>query len=111
MENPDVEEWNHDACVEAPHNCYDGLIHVGECQGGVPVSMSAPFFYNGDERLGGLDFFDPPLVANKDAHDTILDLDPVTSIALNAHKRIQVCLYSVLALKKIKEYSNELYHC
>ena len=103
MENPDKEEWNHDGCVEAPHYCYDGLIHVGECQGGVPVSMSAPFFYNGDERLGQ-DFFDPPLVANKDAHDTILDLDPVTSIALNAHKRIQVCLYSVLALKKIKEY-------
>ena len=51
MENPDKEEWNHDGCVEAPHYCYDGLIHVGECQGGVPVSMSAPFFYNGDENL------------------------------------------------------------
>ena len=86
--NPDEEEWNHDTCIPDPYNCYDGLIHVGECQGGVPISMSAPFFYNGDPLL--LEFFDPPLVPNKDDHDTILDLEPVTSIALNAHKRIQV---------------------
>ena len=65
---------------------------MGECQGGVPVSMSAPFFYNGDPIFNNDTFFDPPLIADKDKHDTILDLEPTTSIALNAHKRIQVNL-------------------
>mgnify|MGYP001477140752 CR=1 FL=1 len=52
--------------------------------------MSAPFFYNGDPVLAN--YFDPPLVPNKDLHDTILDLEPITSIALNAHKRIQASI-------------------
>ena len=85
---PDVgDQWNNTKCKESPHDCYDGLIHVGACQGGAPIIMSAPFFYNGDPILGN--YFDPPLRPDKDLHDTILDLEPITSIALNAHKRIQ----------------------
>ena len=82
------KEWNHAKCKEAPHDCYDGIIHVDECQGGAPIIMSSPYFYNGDEDLAG--FFEPPLKPNKDLHDTILDIEPITAIALNAHKRIQV---------------------
>ena len=88
---PDVgDQWNNTKCKESPHDCYDGLIHVGVCQGGAPIIMSAPFFYNGDPVLAN--YFDPPLVPNKDLHDTILDLEPITSIALNAHKRIQASI-------------------
>ena len=88
IDNPDNNKWDHAKCKQPPYDCYDGLIHVGVCQGGAPIIMSAPHFYNGDPEL--LEHFDPPLAPNKDLHDTILDLEPITSIALNAHKRIQV---------------------
>ena len=92
MDNP-PDEWNHEACKQSPHDCYDGLIHVGSCQGGAPIIMSAPYFYNGDPVL--LEYFDPPLEPNQEEHDTILDLEPITSITLNAHKRIQVDSISI----------------
>ena len=63
------------------------MIHAGVCQGGAPIIMSAPHFYNGATELANaVDGMNP----NKDLHDTILDLEPITGIALNAHKRIQV---------------------
>ena len=89
MDNPG-EKWNTSSgkCMEWPHNCYDGMIHVDECQGGAPIIMSSPYFYNGHPDLG--QFFEPPLIGNQDLHDTILDIEPITAIALNAHKRIQL---------------------
>ena len=85
-----MEEWDDKNCREAPHNCYDGMIHVDSCQGGAPIIMSSPYFYNGDSELGGTKYFEPPLIPDKSMHDTILDAEPITSIVMNAHKRIQV---------------------
>ena len=87
MDNP-PDKWDHSKCKEGPHDCYDGLLHVDECQGGAPIIMSSPYFYNGAPEL--VDFFSPALKPDKDLHDTILDIEPITSIALTAHKRIQV---------------------
>ena len=85
--------WNATDCYEF---CKDGFIKVGQCYGGLPLIMSAPHYWNVDENLKSQIV---GLEANRDKHDTYLDIEPITGVALSAHKRIQVGLF----LKKIFE--------
>merc|ERR1719495_371987 len=66
--------------------CVDGLIQVGPCLGGAPISMSSPHFFNGDEDL--VKAF-KGLKPDKNKHDTVLDIEPITGLAVNAAKKIQ----------------------
>ena len=80
----DRDEWNTTACYEY---CKDGFIKVGECYGGLPLIMSAPHYWNVDSSLHDQII---GLNADRDKHDTYLDIEPITGVALSAHKRIQV---------------------
>ncbi len=49
--------------------------------------MTAPHFWNADKKfLDDVDGVSPI----QDKHDTMIDIEPITGIALAAHKRIQV---------------------
>ena len=61
---------------------------MGKCLGGAPISMSSPYFYRADDEMRKA--FDGLSEPNPDKHDTILNLDPITGLAVAAHKRIQV---------------------
>ena len=50
--------------------------------------MSSPHFYRADDEMRKA--FDGLSEPNPDEHDTILNLDPITGLAVAAHKRIQV---------------------
>merc|ERR1711936_916294 len=89
---PDIREcaqeanstWDLSQC----ERCVDGIISLEGCQG-VPVIMSTPHFLDGDERLwkaiGGLQ----PV---RDLHVTYLNLEPLSGMPMQAHKRIQISL-------------------
>ena len=88
MDNPKDEKWNYSKCKESPHDCYDGIFHVDPCYSGAPIILSAPYFLDGDPDL--LNFFNPQLTPDMGLHGTTLDIEPITAITLNAHKRFQV---------------------
>ena len=83
----DKDVWNAADCYDY---CKDGFIKVGQCYGGLPLIMSAPHYWNVDENLSSQII---GLEADRDKHDTYLDIEPITGVALSAHKRIQVGLF------------------
>lgn len=83
----DKDVWNATDCYDY---CKDGFIKVGQCYGGLPLIMSAPHYWNVDENLSSQII---GLEADRDKHDTYLDIEPITGVALSAHKRIQVGLF------------------
>ena len=61
--------------------------------------MTAPHFWNADENLvTQMNGVKP----DRELHDTFLDIEPITGVALSAHKRIQVQI-------KFKNYSIKAY--
>jgi len=80
----DKDVWNATDCYDY---CKDGFIKVGQCYGGLPLIMSAPHYWNVDENLSSQII---GLEADRDKHDTYLDIEPITGVALSAHKRIQI---------------------
>ena len=62
--------------------------------------MTAPHFWNADSNLvTQMNGVKP----DRELHDTFLDIEPITGVALSAHKRIQVFLlryfHTVMSVK------------
>ena len=56
--------------------------------GGAPVVMSSPYFYQSPPELRqNLKNFPEPIPSE---HETQLDIEPITGMAIKIHKRIQV---------------------
>jgi len=83
----DVYPPNKGFCV--PPMCLPtGLLNVSLCQPqNPPVAISPPHFYQGDKSLvkavNGLH----PM---KSAHETFVDIEPITGIVMRAAKRVQI---------------------
>jgi len=81
-EDPNEDKWDLSACT----HCRDGMISLYGCQG-APVIISLPHFLDASEAdrtaVEGI-HPDPAL------HTTYLNIEPLTGLALDAHKRIQV---------------------
>jgi len=82
VEVPENDTWNMKGCDK----CKDGILSLQGCQG-APVVMSTPHFLDGDPSLAeAIDGINPV----RDAHVTYLNLEPMTGMPLQAHKRIQI---------------------
>jgi len=66
--------------------CRDGMLDLTGCQG-APVIISLPHFLNADHEVQDAITGIKP---NADLHATYLNIEPMTGVALDAHKRIQV---------------------
>lgn len=77
------------------YRCKDGMIKVSDCLGGLPLVLTAPHFLRGDQSL--VDAIDG-MVPSFAEHDTLLMLEPISSVPLIAHKRIQVRLLKILLI-------------
>jgi len=83
-EKVDSNTWDLKNC----ERCVDGIISLEGCQG-VPVIMSTPHFLDGDDRLWqAIDGLQP----DRDLHVTYLNLEPLSGMPMQAHKRIQISL-------------------
>ncbi|XP_047126064.1 platelet glycoprotein 4 isoform X2 [Hydra vulgaris] len=85
--NVSISPWNQDFCTD---QCYEtGVLHVGGCADSpsVPVFMSWPHFYQGDEMLyKNVDGLSP----NKEKHAIFINVEPITGITMQAKIRLQI---------------------
>ena len=66
--------------------CLDGLFNTQGCQG-APAFGSGPHFLYGDPSLvQGIEGLQP----DSEKHSTFLNIEPLSGVAFQAHKRIQV---------------------
>ena len=82
MAVPDLDMWNISEC----RLCLNGLFNTQGCQG-APAFGSGPHFLYGDSLLvEAVEGLKPE--AGK--HSTFLNIEPLSGVAFQAHKRIQV---------------------
>ncbi|XP_057312469.1 lysosome membrane protein 2-like [Hydractinia symbiolongicarpus] len=86
LANSSINPSNKAFCDE---RCWpSGLIHIAKClPGHPPVFLSLPHFYLGDQHLiDAIDGIHP----EKDLHETIIAVEPVTGLSMNSHQRLQL---------------------
>jgi len=82
VEDLETGEWDFTACT----HCTDGMLDLTGCQG-APVIISLPHFLNArPEKVESIQGLNP----DPELHTTYLNIEPMTGVALDAHKRIQV---------------------
>lgn len=84
--NPD----NAGFCVPAGNCLGSGLLNVSVCKEGAPIIMSSPHFYQADDKYVQDVFGMNP---NKEEHETVIDVNPLTGMLLRGAKRVQVNVY------------------
>uniref|UniRef100_A0A9J7XMV7 Lysosome membrane protein 2-like n=2 Tax=Cyprinus carpio carpio TaxID=630221 RepID=A0A9J7XMV7_CYPCA len=84
--NPD----NAGFCVPAGNCLGSGLLNVSTCKEGAPIIMSSPHFYQADDKFVQDVFGMNP---NKEEHETVIDVNPLTGMLLRGAKRVQVNVY------------------
>ena len=86
--NEETDEWDIDGCLQ---DCRSGIISIAGCALGAPVVMSAPHFLYGDPHL----FSNTTIIGlnpESEKHDTILNLETMSGVVIQAHKKIQVSI-------------------
>ncbi|XP_043090315.1 lysosome membrane protein 2c isoform X2 [Puntigrus tetrazona] len=84
--NPD----NAGFCVPAGNCLGSGLLNVSVCKEDAPIIMSSPHFYQADDKFVQDVFGMNP---NKEEHETVVDINPLTGMLLHGAKRVQVNVY------------------
>ncbi|XP_067915751.1 platelet glycoprotein 4 [Heterodontus francisci] len=83
---------NHCYCKDMTisQNCtFGGILDISSCKEKKPIFISLPhFLYASDEVVNAIDGISP----NKEEHETLLDVEPVTGFTLRVAKRIQINL-------------------
>ncbi|XP_051269311.1 lysosome membrane protein 2c [Dicentrarchus labrax] len=85
--NVTVNPANAGFCVPAENCLGSGVLNVSPCKQGAPIIMSSPHFYQADEKFVQDVFGMKPI---KEQHQTVIDINPLTGIILQAAKRLQV---------------------
>ncbi|XP_069765334.1 platelet glycoprotein 4 isoform X2 [Narcine bancroftii] len=88
VENPDNRCYCKDKTIS--QNCtYGGILGISACKEKKPIFISLPhFLYASDEIVNSIEGMTP----NKEEHETLLDVEPVTGFSLRIAKRIQINL-------------------
>ncbi|XP_074849876.1 lysosome membrane protein 2 isoform X2 [Carettochelys insculpta] len=88
--NSSVNPDNAGFCVPAG-NCHgSGILNVSMCKQGAPIFLSAPHFYQADEKyVKDIQGMHP----KKEDHETFLDINPLTGLLLQAAKRLQINVF------------------
>lgn len=96
--NATINPANAGFCVPAGNCLGSGLLDVSTCKEGAPIIMSSPHFYLADEKFADDIIGMRP---NKEQHETVIDLHPLTGFVLSAAKRMQVNVH----VEKISDFS------
>ena len=70
---------------------HNGMLDLSHAKSGLPIFMSKPHFLDADESLQN-DIIG--LKPDRDAHDTFLDVEPITGATMRARKRLQVNIHT-----------------
>ncbi|XP_056288909.1 lysosome membrane protein 2c isoform X2 [Pseudoliparis swirei] len=85
--NKTLNPANAGFCVPAENCLGSGVLNVSPCKQGAPIIMSSPHFYQADEKYVQGVFGMRP---QKEQHQTMIDINPLTGIIVRAAKRFQV---------------------
>ncbi|KAI3487331.1 hypothetical protein L1887_48779 [Cichorium endivia] len=86
--------------IEGIQMCkFDGLLDISGCRE-APIIISAPHFLYGSPEL--LKYFEG-VHPNRSKHESYIDIDPVTGIAMKGRKRLQINVYA-------REWTNQFGH-
>ncbi|KAK8379449.1 hypothetical protein O3P69_019391 [Scylla paramamosain] len=87
LEDPEVNHDNLCYCVPDRDHCLGaGMLSLQPCLG-LPLVLSTPHFYQGDEKeLAKLVGLNP----TKSEHETTIDVEPRTGVAMYAAKKMQL---------------------
>ncbi|XP_061164515.1 cytoplasmic FMR1-interacting protein 2-like [Saccostrea echinata] len=85
--NPDNEGF----CTRPDLCLPSGLLNVSTCRQGAPVIMSQPHFLAADKKLVQDQVIG--LTPDPEQHGTVLDVEPLTGVVMNAQKRLQLNVY------------------
>ncbi|TNN71357.1 Lysosome membrane protein 2 [Liparis tanakae] len=85
--NKTLNPANAGFCVPAENCLGSGVLNVSPCKQGAPIIMSSPHFYQADERYVQDVFGMRP---QKEEHQTMIDINPLTGIIVRAAKRLQI---------------------
>uniref|UniRef100_A0A8C4HL59 Lysosome membrane protein 2 n=1 Tax=Dicentrarchus labrax TaxID=13489 RepID=A0A8C4HL59_DICLA len=96
--NVTVNPANAGFCVPAENCLGSGVLNVSPCKQGAPIIMSSPHFYQADEKFVQDVFGMKPI---KEQHQTVIDINPLTGIILQAAKRLQVNVNSLNILYSV----------
>lgn len=67
-----------------------GVLHLGPCQLGAPLSVSWPHFYEADTKLwDAVDGLEQP---NEDDHGLIFNIEPIMGLGMSGNIRMQINL-------------------
>lgn len=115
LEDPAINKDNQCFCVPAGNCLKAGVLSLSPCQYGAPIVASTPHFYNGAKEYQDAIVGMSP---DKNRHETFIDIEPMTGLALNGGKKIQINLdvksdKAILGLKNVQKmlyplmYTNE----
>ncbi|XP_067413141.1 lysosome membrane protein 2 isoform X2 [Emydura macquarii macquarii] len=95
--NSSVNPDNAGFCVPAGNCQGSGILNVSICKQGAPILLSAPHFYQADEKyVKDIKGMHP----RKEDHETFLDINPLTGMLVRAAKRMQINVY----VRKLDEF-------
>lgn len=87
FERASLNENNAGFCTP-PGNCLpSGVLNISVCKSGAPVVISNPHFLQADKQIIDAVIGIHP---NIKEHQTILDVDPLTGVVMNAEKKLQL---------------------
>ncbi|XP_037087387.1 lysosome membrane protein 2-like, partial [Pollicipes pollicipes] len=87
LEDPAVNVDNRCFCTPPGQCLKAGAMSLSPCQFGAPIVASTPHFFNGDpEYVNSV----VGLAPDKLHHETFIDIEPLTGLALNGGKKIQI---------------------
>ncbi|XP_076446440.1 lysosome membrane protein 2-like isoform X2 [Babylonia areolata] len=100
--NPDNEGF----CTPSTNCLPAGLLNASVCRDGAPVILSLPHFLDGDPDVRNRVFGMNP---NRTEHQSVIDIEPMTGVVMNAAKRLQLNAYlnktaDIKDLEKLSDY-------
>ncbi|KAH9495206.1 Lysosome membrane protein 2 [Bulinus truncatus] len=102
--NVTTNPYNAGFCTPNDTCLPSGLLNVSTCRSGAPVIMSMPHFLGCDpDIVNSIDGLKP----SREDHQSYIDIEPITGVAMNVGKRLQINTYihhidGFSALKHIK---------
>ncbi|XP_059168458.1 lysosome membrane protein 2-like [Physella acuta] len=88
--NVTVNPYNAGFCTPAGNCLPSGLLNVSVCRSGAPVIMSMPHFLGCDQET--IDTI-VGLRPDREEHQSYIDIEPMTGVAMNVGKRLQINTY------------------
>ncbi|CAL1540142.1 unnamed protein product [Lymnaea stagnalis] len=88
--NVSTNPYNAGFCTPSGNCLPSGLLNVSVCRTGAPVIMSMPHFLGCDpETVNAIRGLRP----NRDEHQSYIDIEPMTGVAMSVGKRLQINTY------------------